>query len=207
MSRRTRDPLNRVGNSKGKVTGYVRRQGRIVVSELEPRSTAFEPDLYSYQDVSGEECHEIENEFYDASYCNMTAKFCAVVASVLLTITAPVQLVALDETYLRCKGTIAIFYDAEYSLSKIKKLPRILCELELIFPATVCLEARIYQYAQSARTIFISIVSPGAVDLSRPRQYGTVSKVTGELHLSNEAPKLSLAQGSFICKRAEPVMK
>jgi hypothetical protein len=52
--------LRRWGNSKGKVTVYARKQGRIVTSELSPRSTAFEPDLYSYQGVSGEQRHEIE---------------------------------------------------------------------------------------------------------------------------------------------------
>jgi hypothetical protein len=55
--------LRRWSNSKGKVTAYVRQQGRIVTSELNPRSTAFEPDLYSYQGVSGEERHEIETNF------------------------------------------------------------------------------------------------------------------------------------------------
>jgi hypothetical protein len=211
MSRRTRDPLNRVGNSKGKVTGYVRRQGRIVVSELEPRSTAFETGLYSYQDVSGEECHEIENEFYDASYCNMTAKFCAVVASVLLTITAPVQLVALDETYLRCKGTIAIFYESGVQSLENQEITAHIVRGRINFSGSsllggadipICTERTDDFYFDSQ-----SCKEGGAVDLSRPRQYGTVSKVTGELHLSNEAPKLSLAQGSFICKRAEPVMK
>ena len=47
----------------------------------------------------------------------------------------------------------------------------------------------------------------GGPDLSSPRQYGTVNKVTGELYLANEVPKLSPARGSFICKRAEPVIK
>jgi hypothetical protein len=34
------------------------------------------------------------------------------------------------------------------------------------------------------------------VDFARRREYGTLNKITGELHLSNEAPKLPFAQGS-----------
>ena len=89
----------------------------------------------------------------------MTGKFCAVVASVLLIITVPVRLVALDDIYV-AKALSPYFMKAECSLSKIKKLPRILCGTELIFPATPYSSARIYQYAHSARTTFISIANP-----------------------------------------------
>jgi hypothetical protein len=47
----------------------------------------------------------------------------------------------------------------------------------------------------------------GPVDLSRRREYGTLNKITGELHLSNQSPQLFLVQGSFICKKTEPLMK
>ena len=47
----------------------------------------------------------------------------------------------------------------------------------------------------------------GRADLSRRREYGTLNKITGELHFSKESPELFLVQGEFICKKTEPLMK
>jgi uncharacterized protein DUF4238 len=55
--------LSRWCDRRGKLTVYARRQGRVVTSELSPRSTAFEPDLYSYEGVSAENRHAIEANF------------------------------------------------------------------------------------------------------------------------------------------------
>ena len=41
----------------------------------------------------------------------MSAKFWTTFASVVVAATTPVQLFALDETYLRCKGTITIHFE------------------------------------------------------------------------------------------------
>src|SRR5713101_5211692 len=46
-----------------KLTVYSRPQGRIVTSNLKPRSTAFEANLYAYEMVSSDKRHAIENEF------------------------------------------------------------------------------------------------------------------------------------------------
>jgi hypothetical protein len=141
----------------------------------------------------------------------MTAKFCAVVASVLLTITAPVQLVALDEAYLSCKGTIAVFSESGVQFLENQQIAAHIVRDRINFSGNnflvgadipICTQRTDDFYFDSQ-----SCKEGGPVDLSRPRQYGTVNKVTGELHLSNEVPRLPLAQGSFICKRAEPVMR
>jgi hypothetical protein len=55
--------LSRWCKPNGKLTVYTRAQGRIVVSELHPRSTAFERDLYSFQNVPAAKQHAIETEF------------------------------------------------------------------------------------------------------------------------------------------------
>jgi hypothetical protein len=50
-------------NEHGKLTVYSRRQGRVVTSERTPRATAFETNLYAYDEVPSEKRHAIENEF------------------------------------------------------------------------------------------------------------------------------------------------
>ena len=50
-------------NNNGKLTVYSRRQGRVVISERNPRGTGFESDLYTYDHVSGEERHTIGRDF------------------------------------------------------------------------------------------------------------------------------------------------
>jgi hypothetical protein len=141
----------------------------------------------------------------------MTTKFCPVVASALLTVTAPVQLIALDETYLRCKGTIYVYYETGVqSLENQEIAAHVLPDRINFSGNSLILGTDIPICRQSTDEFYFdsqSCKEGGPVDLSRPRQYGTVNKVTGELHLSNEAPKQSLAQGSFVCKRMEPVMK
>jgi hypothetical protein len=141
----------------------------------------------------------------------MTGKFCAGVASVLLIITVPVRLVALDETYLRCKGTLSVFYESGVQSLENQEIAAHIVRDRINFSGnTLLVGADIPICTQRTDDFYFdsqSCKEGGPIDLSRPRQYGTVKKVTGELHLSNETPKLSLAQGSFICKRAEPVMK
>jgi hypothetical protein len=58
--------LERWCNAAGKLTVYTRRHGRVVISELSPRGTAFETNLYTYHDVSADRRHAIENEFMTA---------------------------------------------------------------------------------------------------------------------------------------------
>jgi hypothetical protein len=55
--------LSRWCKPNGKLTVYARAQGRIVVSDLHPRSTAFERDLCSFQKVPLAKQHVIETEF------------------------------------------------------------------------------------------------------------------------------------------------
>ena len=50
-------------NTDGKLTVYSRRHGHVVTSELKPRSTAFETNLYAYREVPLEKRNAIENEF------------------------------------------------------------------------------------------------------------------------------------------------
>jgi hypothetical protein len=55
--------LSRWCDRRGKLTVYARRQGRVVTSELSPRSTAFEQGLYSYEGVAVENRDVIETHF------------------------------------------------------------------------------------------------------------------------------------------------
>jgi hypothetical protein len=50
-------------NSSGELTTYVRRNGRVVTSERNPRGTGYEPNLYSYEQVPPERRHVIETNF------------------------------------------------------------------------------------------------------------------------------------------------
>jgi len=50
-------------NVDGKIAVYSRPHGDVVVSELTPRSTAFERDLYAYQGLSPEETQIVEKKF------------------------------------------------------------------------------------------------------------------------------------------------
>jgi hypothetical protein len=122
----------------------------------------------------------------------MTTKFCPVVASALLTVTAPVQLIALDETYLRCKGTIYVYYETGVqSLENQEIAAHVLPDRINFSGNSLILGTDIPICRQSTDEFYFdsqSCKEGGPVDLSRPRQYGTVNKVTGELHLSNEAP-------------------
>jgi hypothetical protein len=55
--------LSRWCKPNGKLTVYTRVRGRVLVSELHPRSTAFERDLYAYQKVPLAKQQAIETEF------------------------------------------------------------------------------------------------------------------------------------------------
>jgi hypothetical protein len=55
--------LSRWCDHRGKLTAYARHQGRVVTSELSPRGTAFEPELYSYEGVGAENRHALETNF------------------------------------------------------------------------------------------------------------------------------------------------
>ena len=50
-------------NQSGRLTVYSRQQKRIATSTLNPRSTAFEPNLYTYEQVPPEKRNAIENDF------------------------------------------------------------------------------------------------------------------------------------------------
>jgi Protein of unknown function (DUF4238) len=50
-------------NENGKLTVYSRRQGRVVTSDLNPRSTGFETNLYRYNQGPLEKRHTIETDF------------------------------------------------------------------------------------------------------------------------------------------------
>jgi hypothetical protein len=47
----------------GKLTVYSRRNGQVITSLLNPRSTAFEANLYSFEQVARQKKHAIEAEF------------------------------------------------------------------------------------------------------------------------------------------------
>jgi hypothetical protein len=47
----------------GKLTVYSRRKGRAVTSQLSPRSTGFEPNLYTFEQVPPEKRNAIEKDF------------------------------------------------------------------------------------------------------------------------------------------------
>lgn len=55
--------LKRWCNNSGKLTIYSRQNGRAVTSELTPRYTAFERNLYALEQVPSEKRHAIENHF------------------------------------------------------------------------------------------------------------------------------------------------
>ena len=50
-------------NKNGRLTVYSRRQGRVVTSDLNPRSTGFETNLYRYNQGPLEKRHTIETDF------------------------------------------------------------------------------------------------------------------------------------------------
>ena len=50
-------------NQNGRLTVYSRRQGRVVTSDLNPRSTGFETNLYRYDQGPLEKRHTIETDF------------------------------------------------------------------------------------------------------------------------------------------------
>ena len=47
----------------GKLTVYSRRKGRAVTSQLSPRSTGFESNLYTFEQVPPEKRNAIEKDF------------------------------------------------------------------------------------------------------------------------------------------------
>jgi hypothetical protein len=65
--------LDRWTGSDGKVVVYVRKGGRVVNSRLSPRSTGFEPELYSLAGVDGLKRQAIETEFFSKQIDNRAA--------------------------------------------------------------------------------------------------------------------------------------
>jgi hypothetical protein len=117
---------------------------------------------------------------------------------------------ALDDTYLRCKGSIAIFLESGVQSVEKQEISAHVMRDTINFMGNNLLGGKDIQICRQSTDDFYfdsQSCKGGPVDLARPREYGTLNKITGELHLSNEAPKLALAQGSFICKKAEPLMK
>jgi hypothetical protein len=117
---------------------------------------------------------------------------------------------ALDDTYLRCKGTITILYESGVQSFTEEEIAVHVVQDRLNFSGSHLLKSSQIQICNSADDVYFDsqTCKEGApVDLSRPREYGTLNKITGELHFSNEAPKRPLVQGSFVCRRVEPVVK
>ena len=123
---------------------------------------------------------------------------------------APQPAGALDDAYLRCKGVIAIFYDTGVESLEKQEIAAHVMQDRINFSGNSLLSGTDIQICRQSTDDFYfdsQSCKGGPVDLSSPREYGTLNKITGELHLSKEAPKLHFAQGSFFCKRTEPVLK
>jgi hypothetical protein len=136
---------------------------------------------------------------------------CAAVAVVVLAATGAAEVVAHDDTYLRCKGTIAIFYERGLQSLENQVIFVHVLQDRINVSGNSLLAGWDIQICRKSTDEFYfdsqSCKEGGPVDLSRPRQYGTLNKVTGGLSLSNEAPSSRFTEGSFVCQRTEPVMK
>jgi len=55
--------LNRWAGPDGKIAVYAEKGSRVVVSRLRPRSTGFEPELYSLSAVDDSKRQTIEKDF------------------------------------------------------------------------------------------------------------------------------------------------
>ena len=134
------------------------------------------------------------------------------ILSVIVAIGLSSQLaVALDDTYLRCKGSVALFGASGTERAEKEEIAAHVTKDRINFSGNVLLVGTDIQICKDTEDLYFDSQScrGGPVDLSRPREYGTLNKITGELHLSNESPKLPffLAQGSFTCNKAEPLMR
>jgi hypothetical protein len=133
------------------------------------------------------------------------------VAAVLLAVTTASQVVARGDAYLRCKGTITVYYESGLqSLENEEIFAHVMHDrinfsgnhLLLGWDIRICRKSSDEFYFDSQ-----SCKEGGPVDLLRPRQYGTLNKVTGELNLGSEIPKEPFAEGSFACHSIQPVIK
>ena len=116
----------------------------------------------------------------------------------------------LSDTYLRCKGSIAIFRQWGVETVDKQEIAAHVMEDRINFSGNGLLLGTDIQICRHATDEFYfdsQSCEGGPADLSRRREYGTLNKITGELHLSNESPQLFLVQGSFMCKKTEPMMK
>jgi hypothetical protein len=132
--------------------------------------------------------------------------------SVLIEIWVASQpAVALGDTYLRCKGAITILYESGVQSLEEQEIAAHVLRDRINFSGNHLLRGRDIQICKQSTDDFYfdsrTCEEGGPVDLSRPREYGTLNKITGELSLSNEEPRRPLAQGSFVCKPTEPVVK
>jgi hypothetical protein len=117
---------------------------------------------------------------------------------------------ALDDTYLRCKGSIDFFYESGVQSEQIQEIAAHIVQGRVSFTGNKFLSGTDIEICRFTDDMYFdsqSCKEDRVVDLSRPRQYGTLNKITGELHLSSEGPKRRFVQGSFICKKVEPLMK
>jgi hypothetical protein len=117
--------------------------------------------------------------------------------------------VALDDTYLRCKGSVAIFRETGVETIDKQEIAAHVMEDRISVSGNGLLLGTDIPICRHTDEFYFDSQSceGGPVDLSRRREYGTLNKITGELHLSNQSPQLFLVQGSFICKKTEPLMK
>jgi hypothetical protein len=118
--------------------------------------------------------------------------------------------VALEDTYLRCQGSVAIFLESGVQTVETQEIAAHVMEKRINLSGNDLLKGTDIQICRQSTDEFYfdsQSCNGGRVDLSRRREYGTLNKITGELHLSNESPQLFLVQGAFICKKTEPLMK
>ena len=134
----------------------------------------------------------------------MSAKFWTTFASVVVAATTPVQLFALDETYLRCKGTITIHFEDGVQTLENEEIAAHIDQDRINFTGNMLIVGPNIPICTHNTDGFYfdtqSCVQGGPVDPSKPRRYGTFNKITGEVRLSNDEPKMPFAEGRFNCK-------
>jgi hypothetical protein len=133
-----------------------------------------------------------------------------VIVLVLAAIGAPQSAFCLDDTYLHCKGAIEFVYESGVQSEVKQEIAAHVLQGRVSFTGNKFLSGTDIEICRFTDDMYFdsqSCKEDRVVDLSRPRQYGTLNKITGELHLSSEGPKRRFAQGSFTCKKLEPLMK
>jgi hypothetical protein len=140
-----------------------------------------------------------------------------VIVLALVPIAMPSSQVAfgLDDTYLQCTGSVSILReDGVQSVEKQEIAAHVIGEL-INFSGNALLKGSDIQICRrSTDDLYFDSQSctGGPVDVWREREYGTLNKITGELHLTNEAPPRNklpplFLEGTFICKKVEPLIR